>query len=120
MASKKPKPKKKTSKPKAASRKKSSRRKKPTRQGGKGSGLGARIHQGVALGTAGQSGDVQGLSSVEDVDSESVAELAEEGQGFEAGIVDGVQNAPDADKGEVRTQEVPEDDVPSEYRERED
>jgi hypothetical protein len=55
------------------------------------------------------------LSRAEDVDSESVAELAEEGQDFEAEVVSGVENAPDADKGEVRTKEVPEDDVPPEY-----
>jgi len=48
-------------------------------------------------------------------DSESVEELLEEGQAFEAGIVEGVENAPDADEGEIRTKEVPEDDVPEEY-----
>jgi len=82
-----------------------------------------RTHQGVALETGGQSGDLEGLSKVEDVDSESVAELAEEGQAFEAGIVDGVENAPDADQSEVTTEEVPEGDIPPEYRnlhERED
>lgn len=64
----------------------------------------------------GQSGDTQGLSSMEDVDSESVRELAEEGQDFEAGIISGVENAPDPDVSEVRAHEVPEDDVPEEYR----
>lgn len=64
----------------------------------------------------GQSGDIQGLSGIEDVDSESVRELAEEGQDFEAGIISGVENAPDPDVSEVRTHEVPEDDVPEEYR----
>jgi hypothetical protein len=68
-----------------------------------------------APGAGGQSGDVQGLSRAQDVDSESVAELAEEGQDFEAEVVSGVENALDADKGEVRTKEVPEDDVPPEY-----
>jgi hypothetical protein len=38
--------------------------------------------------------------------------LLEEGQAFEAGIVAGVENAPE---GEVRTREVPVDDVPQEY-----
>ena len=37
------------------------------------------------------------------------------GQAFEAGIVDAVENAPDADQGELRTREIPEDDVPEEY-----
>jgi hypothetical protein len=64
---------------------------------------------------AGQSGDVQGLSNVEEADSESVAELIEEGQSFEASIVSGVENAPDADAAEVTTKQVPEDDVPAEY-----
>ena len=116
MASKKRKSRKKAVKAKASTPKRSARRKKATRGRAKGSASRARIHQGVALGKAEQSGDLQGLSAVEDVDSESVEELAEEGQAFEAGIVDGVENAPDADQGEVRTHEVPEDDVPSEYR----
>ena len=43
---------------------------------------------------------------VEGADSESADELLEEGQTFEAGVVSGVENAPDADQGEVRTHEV--------------
>ena len=62
-----------------------------------------------------QSGDLQGLSNVESVDSESVDELVEEGNSFEAGIVSGVEDAGDADEEEVHTHEVPEDDVPEEY-----
>ena len=69
--------------------------------------------------TAGQSGDTQGLSNVAEADSESVAELVEEGQFFEAGVISGVENAPDADVSEVKTREVPEDDVPLEYLEQE-
>jgi hypothetical protein len=65
-------------------------------------------------GSAGQSGDLQGLSRVEDADSESVAELLEEGNTFEAEVVAGVEAADD-DEMEVRTHEVPEDDVPDEY-----
>lgn len=60
-------------------------------------------------------GDFGGVSTVEDVDSESADELLEEGQTFEAGVVSGVENAPDPDQGEVRTREVLEDDVPKEY-----
>ncbi|HKF53186.1 MAG TPA: hypothetical protein VKB26_12805 [Candidatus Acidoferrales bacterium] len=52
---------------------------------------------------AGQSGDVEGLSDVEDVDSESVEELAEEGQDYEAEIVGGVERAGDRPGEEVRT-----------------
>ena len=65
--------------------------------------------------TGGQSGDLQGLSDREDTGPESVEELLEEGQAFEAEAVSGVENAPDADKSGVRTKEVPEDDVPAEY-----
>jgi len=65
----------------------------------------------------GQAGDLQGLSTVEEVDSESIAELVAEGQSFEAGTLDGVENAPDPDVAEVKTREFPEDDVPSEYLE---
>lgn len=39
----------------------------------------------------------------------------EDGQSYEAEAVAGVENAPDPDQGEIRTHEVPEDDVPSEY-----
>jgi len=70
--------------------------------------------------TAGQSGDLQGLSSNATADSESVQELLEEGQYFEAEAVRGVEDAPDPDQGEVRTKQVPEDDVPPEYLERPD
>jgi len=63
----------------------------------------------------GGAGDYEGISRVESVDSESPEELLEEGNAFEAGIVEGVQNAPNANRGEVRTREVPEDDVPTEY-----
>jgi hypothetical protein len=63
----------------------------------------------------GQSGDTQGLSGMADAESESVKELLEEGQSFEAEVVQGVENVPDADEGEVRTHEVPEDDVPDDF-----
>ena len=62
-----------------------------------------------------QSGDLQGISSIERADSESVDELLEEGNTFEAGAVAGVEEADDSDEKEVRTHEVPEDDVPEEY-----
>jgi hypothetical protein len=61
------------------------------------------------------SGDLQGISILENVDSESAEELLEEGQAFEAGVISGVEDAPDADKSEVTTHEVPQDDVPGEY-----
>jgi hypothetical protein len=68
--------------------------------------------------SGGQSGDLQGLSRVERADSESVDELLDEGNAFEAGIVTGVEDAGDADEREVHTHEVPEDDVPEEYLDR--
>jgi hypothetical protein len=77
------------------------------------------FRKGLGPSAGGQSGDVQGLSESESADSESVSELAEEGQDYEAEVVSGVENAPDADRGEVKTHEVPEDDVPPEYLERE-
>ena len=64
-----------------------------------------------------QSGDLQGLSRAEEADSESVDELVEEGNLFEAGAVAGVEEADSADEKEVHTHEVPEDDVPKEYDE---
>ena len=65
--------------------------------------------------SAGQSGDIQGLSDVAEAGSESVEELVEEGQSFEAEAISGVEDAPDPDVAEVQTKQVPEDDVPSEY-----
>jgi hypothetical protein len=72
--------------------------------------------RGLGAGIAGQSGDLQGLSGREDADSESVGELLEEGNAFEAEVVKGVEDAGDADEREVVTHEVPEDDIPGEYR----
>jgi hypothetical protein len=66
----------------------------------------------------GRSGDLQGLSDVESSSSESVDELLEEGNSFEADIVMGVEEAGDAEGREVRTHEVLQDDVPGEYRDR--
>jgi len=62
-----------------------------------------------------QSGDLEGLSRTAQADSESVDELVEEGNIVEAGAVAGVEEADDQDTKEVHTHEVPEDDVPDEY-----
>src|SRR5438128_3606901 len=70
--------------------------------------------------SAGQSGDIQQIPNVADADSESVEELIEEGNAFEADAVYGVENAKDADVSEVTTRQVPEDDVPGDYRDGED
>jgi len=74
--------------------------------------------KGTGPDSAGQSGDTQGLSDVAEAGSESVEELLEEGQSFEAEAISGVEDAPDADVAEVHTKQVPEDDVPSEYLDR--
>ena len=63
----------------------------------------------------GLTGDTQQLTNVADVTSESVEELVEEGNAFEANAVQGVEDAQDPDVSEVRTRQVPEDDVPAEY-----
>jgi hypothetical protein len=73
-------------------------------------GLGAR--------SGGQSGDLQGLTNRAGANSESVDELLEEGNAFEAEVVKGVEDADNADEREVHTHEVPEDDVPEEYLEK--
>ena len=81
--------------------------------------------RGIGAAAAGQSGDLEDISREEDVDSESVEELLEEGQAFEAGVIEGVEEA-DVDLGddeetdEVQTREVPMDDVPKEYLDEED
>jgi hypothetical protein len=64
--------------------------------------------------SAGQSGDDTGLSTEETAGSESEAELAEEGQFFEAEAVSGLER-PYPDEAPVRTHEGKNDDVPTEY-----
>jgi hypothetical protein len=103
---------------KAAPKKKNAPKKNTTR--GKSQGVDSVVFEPKGLGarSGGQSGDLQGLSNREGADSESVDELLEEGNAFEAEVVKGVEDVPDADEGEVRTHEVPENDVPDEYLEK--
>ena len=95
--------------------------KKPTLKKKKVRGKSQSVHtvafepEGLGARSGGQSGDLQGLSNIEGADLEGVDELLEEGNAFEAEVVKGVQDAEDADEGEARTHEVPEDDVPEEY-----
>jgi hypothetical protein len=117
-------PKKKLAKKKAAPKKKASGKtaraaKKHLRGKSQTVDTAAFAPEGLSARSGGQSGDLQGLSSLEGANSESVDELLEEGNAFEAEIVKGVQDAGDADKGEVHTHEVPQDDVPGEYRDEE-
>ena len=74
--------------------------------------------KGLDSKSGGQSGALQGLSEVESASSESVDELLEEGNAFEAEVVKGVEDAPDPDEGEVRTHQRPqEEDLPEDFRE---
>jgi hypothetical protein len=75
--------------------------------------------EGLGVRSGEQSGDLQGLSNVEAADSESVDGLLEEGNAFEADAVKGVEDAEDADEVEVHIHEVPQDDVPREYLDKE-
>lgn len=110
-------------KPKAPKKKKANKTKsKPVRGKQRGRANTAELvsysPRGLGASSGGQSGDTQGLGAGVDVDSESVEGLLEEGQSFEAEVVDGVENAREPDEGEVRTREVEEDDVPGEYRDK--
>lgn len=74
--------------------------------------------KGLGSKSGGQSGALQGLSDIEGASSESVDELLEEGNAFEAEVVKGVEDAPDADESEVRTHQRPqEEDLPEDFRE---
>jgi hypothetical protein len=74
--------------------------------------------RGLGAKSAGQAGDTQGLPETPVGDSDSVEGLLEEGQTFEAEILEGVESARDADKSEVKTRQLPADDVPEEYLEK--
>jgi len=123
VVSKKPAPKKIVAKKTASARRSAPKKKKALKKHrvrGKSESVDTVVFEPKGLGarSGGQSGDLQGLSNLAGADSESVDELLEEGNAFEAEVVKGVQDVPDADEGEVRTHEVPEDDVPDEYLEK--
>ncbi len=103
----------------AGSKKLKSKRRKPIRRRSRAADTAAFSRKGPGARSGEQSGDLQGLSSVEAADSESVEELLEEGNAFEADVVAGVENAANTNPREVRTHEVPEDDVPDEYLDKE-
>jgi|SRR5579864_8779081 len=73
------------------------------------------VARGLGPDAGGQAGDTEGLSRDEIAGPESVEELLEEGQAYEAEVISGIENAPDADQGEVTTRQFPVDDVPQEY-----
>jgi len=115
------KPKKKTKARKPAARKPVHRRKKRRVRGRAEAGeLVSYGVRGIGARSGGQAGDTQGISGRPTADSESVEELLEEGQSYEAEILNGVERAADPDESEVEVSEVPEDDVPEEYREKDD
>ena len=97
----------------AAARKKALKSRKRPAEKSPGMDTTAFIREGLRARSGGQSGDLQGLSNIAGAASESVDELLEEGNAFEADVVKGVEDA--GDEGEVHTHEVPEDDVPGEY-----
>jgi hypothetical protein len=105
----------KKAKAKAVSKKTNSTRRGPVRRRSQTAEVDSFSAQEAAARSAGQAGDLQGLSDVEAADSESADELIEEGNAFEAGIVTGVEDAERATPSEVHTHEVLEDDVPEEY-----
>ena len=100
---------------KKATRKKTAGKKKGTKKSTSARRTAAGFSRGVGLRSGELAGDLQGLSNVERADSESVDELLEEGNAFEAGVVSGVEEAGNRGEREVHTREVPEDDVPGEY-----
>lgn len=59
----------------------------------------------VGVDSAGQSGDPQGLSDLEEANDESVEELAEEDQAFEAAAIEGSEDAGDHPERPVHTHE---------------
>jgi N utilization substance protein A len=71
-----------------------------------------------------QSGDVMGLPNEAEASEESVEELVEAGQYYEAEVVEGVEDVPPADEAEVTTHErpsvegenVPDEELPGEQR----
>jgi hypothetical protein len=59
----------------------------------------------LASDSAGQSGDAQGLPQTADADEESVEELAETDQAYEAEAVEGLEDAGDHPERPVQTRE---------------
>ena len=100
---------------KAASKQPNNARRRPVRRRSQTTEADPFSTREAATRSAGQAGDLQGLSDVEAADSESVDELLEEGNAFEAGVVSGVEDNARVNRSEIHTHEVLEDDVPDEY-----
>jgi len=79
---------------------------------------------GLGPDSAGQSGDIERLSDEPEASEDSVEDLVESGQYYEAEVVEGVEDAPDADVAEVATHErpetvnenIPEEELPGEMK----
>ena len=69
--------------------------------------------------SAGRAGDAQRLSTIEDAEEESVTSLATDNQGYEAAVVEGVEDAADHPERPVHTHldYGRPDDVPPQRRE---
>lgn len=64
------------------------------------------LHHGqLGPDSAGQSGDTQGLSPIADAGDESVEELVDDGQYYEAEVLEGVEDAADHPERAVHTRE---------------
>ena len=71
--------------------------------------------------SAGQSGDAQRLSTIEDADNESIEELVETDQALEAARVEGLEDAADHPERPVHTHEEygrPDDLPPARFSDR--
>jgi hypothetical protein len=91
-------------------------RNRPKSTGSRGQGVDVLFAQEEVRKHSGElSGDLQGLPEVDHPNSESLHELIEEGNSFEANVLAGVEDAEDNEGKEVHTHELPEDDVPGEY-----
>jgi N utilization substance protein A len=74
--------------------------------------------------SGGQSGDVTGLEEEPEAGPDSVEDLVETGQYYEAEVIEGIEDAPPADEAEVTTHErpagenenVPDEEKPGEQR----
>jgi len=65
-----------------------------------------------------QSGDLEGLEVQERGGIESVAELADEGQDFEAERLQAIERAPDPDQSEIKLKRIPNRTGPQAFKNR--
>ena len=65
-----------------------------------------------------QAGDLEGLETDERESIESVAELADEGQDFEAEQLEGIENAPDPDQSAIPVRKIPNRSGPRKCKDR--